>query len=354
MKIFKLMAVAATFAIGFVACEKSEETDLAQQTPVYQPVTNRATTGNQLERIYNFSKMLKEVPNVNLKTGDVEWDLETNFAYYYSIGEVGQHSYNKEVSVNIPANKGLVAMKDVVAARKTLMGQISLFFNSIASDKKWLSVVDLTFVDLGLKSTITAYIVIEVPQALTWDNDDWYWGENRGQCDGDPNVGDAAQLMKPVIKAGLVHNYGTTFFFTDYSDYWPTNRLPYADIAKPSSLSDVNNTFLFGDKAVQGVDWFEPLGYEEVIQGGYLHTCLNDEERNYYCLQAIRGVQLDEQLIGKVPRNVNAHGGGWRHIVLDHPGSHNEVDIWISVKVHHAKSNDYRMPDDIQSDFVRL
>lgn len=305
MKIFKLMAVAATFAIGFVACEKSEETKsvVAQNETVEQKIIKF----NDLLNSENRSSEMFQI-------SDGIWNLESAISLFKTRAGLRYNNSSREKrEYAIQVSNSQVSLDEIKRVYNLIIADMQSIWNGTNGTFKAFNVVNIEF--LASENKINVSYVFSYGEELANENTierdinrDYFWGvastttfkygeyQPNGNC---PNqyANDAANAIQ-----GKLYYYFINPYMSPAGTY--VTDIDYVTV----SSGDFNNP----NDATPSDNMFDYLMFHNDSDLPNYHMCLSKSEINTY-------VDLTWSAISKTVEN-----GGFRpanKVISD-------VDMW--------------------------
>lgn len=338
----------ATMLVGgimiFHSCSKEEN----RTEPNRQLTDFDMKVGNSIKGF--ISKVDYQLSNPTLKSletidkDSALWYLESTFNYcygfpneFYDMFEIDTLGMTLDLTVD-----GRVNMTDLANKYSQMIQEVSILYNSSGFAQRGLSLVnlhDVQFTDnyinffihiiIGRKGTIPPSLVIEGPFG---DEDNWWYGETKGECDPHTYDSDAAIQLMLAMNATLPDPEGN-FFVISPVPIKRTGGKP--DVRRETDLNPPDNLH----------DYYLFFGTEEI---GTVELCLNRNAMNtyynylrYLLLTKIRNEDLSPMysLI-----NVENMVGSWELVNPSDPNLRKYFhEGWFNygIKVHYISESGY-------------
>lgn len=346
-------------ALILISCEKTEPLAPDSMNETVLNSGNFKSKDNLKEKIYEFDEMLKKVPDVKLKPEDAAWNLEANFNYFYAYSNPGKSSITKTIEIDVVLEHGLLSMKEIANTYAKMHEETNSLYRSVNTLEKWLYMTDANFKTDKDRYFFEFTATVANNSSVNTSSDSWYWGEDRGKCDGSVTSGDAAQLIANAVKATVVSNNSFLYYYTDVESYSKSKGTPDPGITVPQSYIDDNVTpyVCFWDEKSTYFDLPNSMTTDECIEGGYLHACLSLEERIYQKNAAVHYIINNGDYGNKKPRNVTILGDSkmeYRRWENGQPGYDVYHIIYHVMTVTMATQNEARIDAELRPDYVSV
>ncbi len=220
MKTTKTLLAALAIALVFGACSKEEAKFDEPQTFTTFDLKVSNTIKGFIEKIdyQNLNPMFKSLETV--EADSALWYLESTFNYcygfpneFYSKFEVDTLGFTLELTTDGKVNLSMLANK-----YNQMIEEITIVYQNVDFEEKGLSLINLQDAELadgkisffvnvvtGEKGEIPPPPVLEGPFG---DDDNWWYGEEEGKCNGTVQNTDAANQLMLVMNATLPNPEG--------------------------------------------------------------------------------------------------------------------------------------------------
>ena len=293
-----LLPIAGMFIIAaiFVSCSKQDQTELTSSPPEISQSKADILIENKIKAFKSKLGHLRENPQFKsgetIEVDSAVWYMEAASNQTYGdastpFGELVIDSFN----IDVPAPNGEIQLNDILATYNEMINGLSDSYNAIPDENKHLVVNDVSLksVDEGIATfgVIAGFGTEGNSGTNGVFDDEWYYGEELGDCDYNYAPADAAEKIEDKILA----RKGT-----------PSPNIEYTDVEtfEIYANSFLNNEDMFPEDNMYDYLMFHCWDDDANIWPN-VHTCVSVDEMNFYLLAAEYLLNHDQPQFARPP-----------------------------------------------------